>query len=371
MKIIAFYLPQFHEIPENNEWWGKGFTEWVNVKKARPLFEGHNQPRVPLNQNYYDLSDNSVMDWQIGLAHKYGVYGFCFYHYWFDGHLLLQKPVEAFLANKEQDMPFCLCWANEHWTNAWVSSENKVLIEQRYGGKKEWKEHFDYLLQFFQDKRYIVNGNKPLFVIYRPEIINCLNPMLDYWQELAIQHGFDGIDFAYQHVTYYLDRNRDDSRFAYNIEYQPIYAQSLLLQRKFPLLRKLKRSFTTFVEKHFKLDLRHISEGHLVKFNYDDIWNYILEMSPTTPKSIPGAFVDWDNTSRRGNKGVVYLGATPEKFKQYLAKQIMRAKTIYKTDYLFMFAWNEWAESGYLEPDEKFQYKYLEAIRDALELTNE
>ena len=160
MKIIAFYLPQFHEIPENNEWWGKGFTEWVNVKKAQKLFDGHNQPREPLNDNYYDLKDNSVMDWQISIAKKYGVYGFCFYHYWFNGHLLLQKPVEAFLSNKKQDMPFCICWANEHWTNAWVSKANKVLIEQEYGKEEDWKEHFDYLLPFFKDDRYIKNNGE-------------------------------------------------------------------------------------------------------------------------------------------------------------------------------------------------------------------
>ena len=371
MKIIAFYLPQFHVIPENDEWWGKGFTEWVNVKKALPLFDGHNQPRIPLNQNYYDLSDNSVMDWQIDLAHKYGVYGFCFYHYWFDGHLLLQKPVEAFLANKKQDLPFCICWANEHWTNAWVSQKNTVLIEQRYGGKKEWKEHFDYLLPFFKDKRYIVNNNKPFFVIYRPEIIDCLNPMLDYWQELAIENGFDGIEYAYQHVTFFMDQNRDDSRFAHNIEYQPIYAQSLLLQKKFSLLRKLKRVLATFVEKNLNLDIRHIADNHLLKFDYDDIWNFILKMSPTTPQSIPGAFVDWDNTPRRGNKGTVYLGTTPEKFHNYLKKQIIRARDVYKSEYLFMFAWNEWAEGGNLEPDEKNRYGYLEAIHSALESTGE
>ena len=137
MKIIAFYLPQFHQIPENDEWWGEGFTEWTNVKKAKPLFPQHNQPREPLNDYYYNLLDESTLEWQISLAKEYGIYGFCFYHYWFNGHLLLEKPVELFLRNKNLEQKFCICWANEHWTKAWVSKENTVLIEQKYGGQKE------------------------------------------------------------------------------------------------------------------------------------------------------------------------------------------------------------------------------------------
>lgn len=366
MKIIAFYLPQFHEIPENNEWWGKGFTEWVNVRNAKPIFEGHNQPRVPLDNNYYDLSDNSVMDWQINLAKEYGIYGFCFYHYWFDGHLLLEKPIEAFLSNKKQQMPFCICWANEHWTNAWVSKENKVLIEQRYGEKKEWCEHFNYLLQYFNDDRYIKNNNKPFVVIYRPEIIECLNPMLDYWQELAVKNGFDGLEFAYQHASFYMYPNRDESRFTYNIEYQPIYAQTLLAQKKFGFLRKLKREISGFAERRMGIDIRHVAD-RLIMYDYDEVWDYILNMSPTTNHSIPGAFVDWDNTPRRGKKGSLFVGVSPEKFQEYMTKQIRRAKNVYHTDMLFIFAWNEWAEGGYLEPDETNRYKYLEAIKYALE----
>ena len=149
MKIITFYLPQFHTIPENDEWWGEGFTEWVNMKKAQPLYEGHYQPRVPLNNNYYDLSDPETMRWQVSLANKYGVYGWCLYHYWFNGKLLLEKPVENLLRDKSLNIHYCLSWANEPWTNGWVAEKAKVLIAQRYGREKEWKEHFDYLLPFF------------------------------------------------------------------------------------------------------------------------------------------------------------------------------------------------------------------------------
>ena len=154
MKIIAFYLPQFHNIPENDEWWGNGFTEWTNVKKAKPIFEGHQQPKVPLNNNYYNLLDDNVKVWQADLAKKYGVYGFCYYHYWFNGKMLLEKPMEQMLENKEVDIPFCISWANEPWTKAWVGDEKKMLIAQEYGQEEEWKEHFMYLLPFFKDERY-------------------------------------------------------------------------------------------------------------------------------------------------------------------------------------------------------------------------
>ncbi|RRQ78488.1 glycoside hydrolase family 99-like domain-containing protein, partial [Enterococcus faecium] len=198
MRVIAFYLPQFHEIPENNEWWGEGFTEWTNVKTARPLYSGHYQPREPINDNYYDLLNDDVKEWQVSIAKKNGIYGFCFYHYWFDGKMLLEKPVEQFLKNKNLDINFCLSWANEPWTKAWVSKNDSILIEQNYGNEENWEKHFDYLLPFFKDSRYICNDGKPLFVIYRPEQIGCLNEMLDYWQILAKKNGLAGIDFAYQ-----------------------------------------------------------------------------------------------------------------------------------------------------------------------------
>ncbi len=157
MKIITFYLPQFHEIPENNEWWGKGFTEWVNVKKAQPLYEGHEQPRVPLNENYYNLLDPNVQVWQAKIAKEYGVYGFCYYHYWFNGKLLLEKPMENMLKNRDIDIPFCVCWANEPWTRAWVG-ETKVLIPQLYGEKREWNKPIESLE--FSSTRYFMKYEK-------------------------------------------------------------------------------------------------------------------------------------------------------------------------------------------------------------------
>lgn len=373
MNVIAFYLPQFHEIPENNAWWGKGFTEWTNMKKARPLFEGHNQPRVPLNDNYYDLLNPETLRWQVDLANTYGIGGFCFYHYWFDGHMLLEKPVEMFLADKTLNLPFCICWANEHWTNQWISGENKVLIEQRYGSEREWKEHFDYLLQFMEDERYIRVDGKPLIVIYRPEIIDCLEEMLDCWRSMAEEAGLGGLTVAYQHPSYYVYPEKNETLFDYNIEFQPTLALTLEKSKKHKVLRSIKRRVALVAEKHLGLDLRFIGAGGngLTHFDYDAIWNSILSMEPTRDKSFPGAFVDWDNTPRRGEKGSLYDGVTVEKFHANFYEQVKRARSLYKSDYMFIFAWNEWAEGGYLEPDENRGYGFLEAIHNSLSDLNE
>lgn len=372
MKIIAWYLPQFHSIPENDKWWGKGFTEWVNVKKAVPLCEGHNQPRIPLNDNYYNLLDDKVKMWQINLAKQYGIFGFCMHHYWFDGKLLLEKPLEQYLANKDLNLPFCICWANEHWTNQWASSSEKILIEQRYGGRKEWKQHFDYLLPFFNDTRYIKENGKPLFVIYRPELIECINDMLDYWQELAKESGLPGITFAYQGFKWDYVKDKDDSRFTYNIEYQPTLCWNEARQKT--LAVKIQDSLPAWFMKLFVKPLNYI-KGIIASHetvnervqDYDELWEKVLLHQPVSDKCIPGVFVDWDNTPRKGERGIYLKGATPVKFQKYFERMLEKAKHVYKKDYLFVFSWNEWAEGGYLEPDVKNGYGYLEAIKYALE----
>ena len=370
MKVIAFYLPQFHAIKENDEWWGKGFTEWTNLKKAKPLFDGHYQPRRPLNRNYYDLLNDDVKLWQCRIAKENGIYGFCFYHYWFDGHLLLEKPVEQYLNNKDCDLPFCICWANENWTKAWVNSQNTVLIEQKYSNEKQWTKHFHYLLPYFKDDRYIKEDNKPLFVIYRPELIKSLNEMLDCWQRLAKENGLPGLVFAYQHVYFDSMDNKDDSRFKYAIEYQPGYALRDMNSKYINYLKKIKQSISIFLEKNFQmsLDIGGLvrNNRNLALVNYDKVWQQILKRKPTSEKYIPGAFVDWDNTPRRGSKGSIFVGASPEKFEKYFTELIKKARNEYKKDYIFIFAWNEWTEGGYLEPDEKYKYGYLNAIKNSL-----
>ena len=377
MKIIAFYLPQFHEIPENNEWWGKGFTEWVNVKKAKPLFDGHDQPKIPLNNNYYDLLDVDVMRWQASIAKEYGLYGFCFYHYWFDGHLLLQKPIENYLYEKSIDFPYCICWANENWTNQWVADNQKVLIAQTYGERKDWEKHYVYLRQFFSDPRYIRIDNKPLFVIYRPDLIPNLRDMLACFSELARKDGLDGLCFVCQRPDSMLSGNRSDiAAFDFCIEYQPAFAFNAVQKKQsLVMLRKLKRRLFLNVEKYLHISTENLRLSKLKNglkiYRYDDLWETIVNSHPRTDRSIPGAFVNWDNTPRKGIRGSVVTGATPQKFNKYLKQQIMHAKNEYKCDMIFMFAWNEWAEGGFLEPDEKHGYEYLQAIHSALKDSKE
>ena len=370
MKIIAFYLPQFHRTKENDEWWGEGFTEWVNMKKAKKLYDNHYQPRIPLNKNYYDLLDVSVMKKQTELAKKYGIYGFCVYHYWFEGRQLLQKPMENFLKADDIDFPFCFCWANETWTAAWATNSKhpKVLMEQTYGQQEAWKRHFEYLLPFFKDKRYIKNDNKPLFVIYRPEQIPCLNEMLDYLNELAMQHGFGGIEFASQQKEFHI-KKFDDTRFKYKIEYQPDVAQYDIQSSVRRCIDSLKERIILLSQKYLKVSIIKIKS--LIVVDYDKVWKAILSRVPKDDKMLPGAFVDWDNTPRYGKKGKVIQGAHPDKFYKYMKQQIIHARDDYKKDMLFLFAWNEWAEGGYMEPDEKYQYGYLEALKKALEETDE
>lgn len=370
MKVIAFYLPQYHTIPENDEWWGKGFTEWVNIKNAKPLFRGHYQPRIPKDHIYYDLLNDDVKRWQVNLARDNGIYGFCFYHYWFDGHLLLEKPTEQFLADPTLNLPFCLCWANEPWTKAWVSKHDTILINQKYGSEEQWKKHFNYLLPYFKDERYIKNEGKPMFVIYRPNEITNLNKMLDFWQILAKEEGFPGICFSYQQIDMDLQPNSDTSRFTYNIEFQPVYAIEDISANQQKLTRFLK-SFDRIWYKVFRFKLSDILMKRVRKHDYDAIWHAVLKHQPKNDKCLPGVFVDWDNTPRRKEKGRVFDGAHPSKFKKYFKEQIIHTKEDYHKEMIFLTAWNEWSEGCYLEPDEKFGLDYLTAIREALLETDE
>ena len=370
MKIIPLYLPQFHTIPENDEWWGKGFTEWVNVREAKPLFEGHNQPRVPLNNNYYDLSDIETLKWQCRIAKEYGIYGFCMYHYWFNGHLLLEKPMEMLLAHPEIDIKYCISWANHDWTDAWKASNRqpKVLIAHNFDDEKDWVDHFNYLLPFFKDPRYMTENNKPLMVIYIPNIIRKLKKMLDVWSQMARDNGFDGLTFIYQSAASSFDNSWDHSLFDYGVEMNPGYVGLANRQKNssfFPKLMKYSHEIKRFLHiRRSLLPQKKITE--VSKADYDYTWQRILELRPISnaPKMIPCAFTDWDNTPRHKERGYLYQGVSPDKFKSYFKQLIDNTKNFYDTDMIFVFAWNEWAEGAVLEPTEQNKFGYLEKIKE-------
>ena len=354
MKVLALYLPQFHQIPENDKWWGTGYTEWTAVRNAKPLFKGHYEPRIPLDNNYYDLSDESgeVWCWQAKLAREYGVYGFCIYHYWFEGKQLLHKPMEILRDHKEIDINYCICWANETWSRNWYTQKRTVLLEQTYGDEMSWTKHVEYLKTFFHDDRYIKIDNKPLLNIYQTKEIKKLKEMIKCWNILAIKEGFSGV-YIVSGVTAKGVDGRDsllDARY----EFEPGYVLKNQLNHKNSLVYLLRTGITRFLNQFLsqkqlehKIDIRMIYKS--------------IEKNKLPDNVFPGTFPQWDNTPRTGNTGFSYINSSPELFKRHL--QTISDK--YK-DRMFIYinAWNEWGEGAYLEPDNKYRYAYLEAIRE-------
>jgi hypothetical protein len=371
IKLISFYLPQFHTIPENDEWWGEGFTEWTNVRKAQPLFPGHDQPRIPL-EGEYNLMDDAVKIRQAEQAKRYGVFGFCYYHYWFKGgRQLLEKPAQQMLANKAVDLPFCFCWANENWSKNWDGGNREVIMEQDYGKRSDWEKHFQYLLPFFRDERYITVDGKPLFVIYKPEQIIDLYQMVQYWKKRAVEVGLPGLCFAFQFPTYYADMYYREDIFDYRIGFEPVHARNLSSMHpgtapKVRLMRKLLgENAVSAYRRCRRSKMRSGGAGtpKLGKNSYDEMWKNILN-APWTGEFLPGGFVDWDNTPRNKN-GLVHVGFTIEKFRDYMTQLIRRAVKENKP-MVFLNAWNEWAEGAFLEPDVKYSYQKLEAVKAAI-----
>lgn len=354
MKIIAMYLPQFHRVPENDEWWGEGFTDWTAVKLAEPLFEGHKQPRVPLGDNYYDLADKTAMQHQAELMHEYGIDGLCFYHYYFEnGRMILETPLENLLQWKDIDMPYCICWANESWIRSWSKIKNannwadkfeqnmsrtgdEYLVKQEYGDEAAWTEHFNYLLQFFRDERYIKIDGKPIIWIYRTNIVDCFEDMIRLWNQLAIREGFEGLYCVGSFCDNYTSGLLDGI-----VEHEPV------------------SSFFSLKNKSDKKE----DEPYIL--DYDDVWRKILGKYKGR-KTIYEGFVGFDDTPRRGLNGTCVANMNVDKFEDYLSQLLAKAE-VSGSEVVFLNAWNEWAEGMYLEPDVDAKYTYLQAISSAKE----
>ena len=352
-KLLAFLLPQFHRIPENDQWWGEGFTEWTNVKKAQPKFRGHRQPRVPLDGHYYDLSDPRTQDWQAELAKAHGLGGFCYYHYWFAGRQLLERPLDSILRRRAPDFPFCLAWANEPWTRAWDGGDRHVLMPQTYGDKSHWEAHYRYLEKAFQDPRYIRVDGCPVILIYRSASIDQCEEMLDCWRNLAVRSGFAGL-----HVVSMLTVFGRDARselFDAYVEFEPFYTQAHL-PAHLRISEKLANAASRLCWKYF-------GRGPYAprSRDYRSMWREIARR-PRPSRHYPGAFVDWDNTPRRQlHTSLVMRNVDVVTFRNGFSRLYERASRA-GTRFIFINAWNEWAEGTYLEPDEDLGTAYLDAI---------
>ncbi len=361
MKTICMYLPQYHSIPENDEWWGNGYTEWTAVKKAKPLYNGHNQPRVPLNNNYYDLEKDGVetWKWQADLAKEFDIYGFCIYHYWFCGKMLLQKPMEILLENKNINIKFCICWANETWSRRWYDTKPEVLQLQEYGDEEDWRNHFNYLLPFFCDDRYIKIDNKPVVNIYRSYNIDCLGEMIECWNKLAVQNGFNGVYIVSCKAAGKQETRKDlvDAYYIFEPGFSTKNEMSFYDNAVYYLPIISRKIINKILRKKVLLE-RKVN----VSWVYKKISNRKYIMNDNI---FPGTFPGWDNTPRCGMEGTAYINSDSKLFRKNLLhiKEKIQHKQL---DFVYVNAWNEWGEGAYLEPDIENKYDYLKAISDVV-----
>lgn len=353
-RVIAFYLPQFHPTPENDAWWGKGFTEWTNVGKARPLFRGHYQPRVPADLGYYDLRLPETRQEQADMARQYGVEGFCYWHYWFgNGRRLLQRPFQEVLTSGKPDFPFCLAWANHSWEDKQFSKEgtHRVLMEQLYPGDADYEAHFRTLLPAFRDSRYIRVDGKPLFMVYNPDELPDAPHFIALWQRLARAEGLSGIHFVGQtdHASE-IDRLRSLGFDAVNVV------------RLFDFFRK---DFS-FVEKAW-MKLMRVGFGRGRIVDYARAARFFTGPEDCREDCYPTLIPNWDHSPRSGRKGHILVHSTPARFQTHVEVALHRlADKPAEHRVVFLKSWNEWAEGNYMEPDLRFGRGYLEALQTAL-----
>lgn len=352
IKPIAIYLPQFHPIEENDKWWGKGFTEWTNVAKTKALFRGHEQPNIPSDTGFYDLRLHEARLYQEQLAKDYGIYGFCYYHYWFSGHRLLNQPLDRKLMNKKEDFPFMLCWANETWSRRWLGEEKEVLIKQEYS-LEDHENHIRWLINVFKDERYIKINNRPVFVIYRPTHIPEIEKLLKIFANECIKNGLEN--------PYMIASNsHSGAKDLLGLGFDDV----LNFQ---PKLGELKHAFSEGIV--FKRALDNL--GYKCFYSTLKIYDYekAREAMKVTPKSkfLPCSLVGWDNTPRRGKNGIVLTNRNKEVFKKFLRQDVqslLSQNRPVEEQFIFINAWNEWAEGNFLEPSIKHGRSYLEAVKE-------
>ena len=355
VRAIALYLPQFHPIPENDEWWGRGFTEWTNVAKANPLFPGHYQPHVPADLGFYDLRLPEARQAQVDLAREYGIHGFCYYHYWFNGRRILERPFNEVLQSGKPDFPFCLCWANENWSRAWDGGTKKILLEQRYSEEDD-RAHIESLIPALIDSRYIRIDGRPLLLVYRTELLPNPARTAEIWREVARRSGVGEL-YLVRVENFVADIDPKNIGFDAAMEFSPdnrevgqaVFSGSI--SRKMSRWGILPRAF----HQHTVLRYPIIAASRMKRAS--PVYKRFRCVTPM-----------WDNTARRKKDGRILIGSTPQLYKNWLSTMVRQTKTRFEGDerVLFINAWNEWAEGCHLEPDVKHGRAYLEATRQAL-----
>jgi hypothetical protein len=345
VRLIAFYLPQFHPIPENDVWWGNGFTEWTNVSNARPLFPGHYQPRLPGELGYYDLRSSQIRSAQAAMAKSYGLHGFCFYHYWFAGKQLLEFPFNEILRSGEPDFPFCLCWANEPWSRRWDGQPRDVLQAQSYSTKDDIA-HIRWLLPALADPRAIKIDGKPVFIVYQGRDLPSPSRTTELWREEAVKAGLG--ELYLMSVETGRDSGWDATREGFDAR--------VLFQPQFTMLFNSKTQLTVQAGRPLRV------------YDYQQAWGTLANPKPAAYHRYDTVCPGWDNTARRGHEGVVLHGSTPEAYENWLRLAISNTEGRPESQRIvFVNAWNEWAEGCYLEPDERHGRSYLEATQRALQ----
>ncbi len=374
IRPIAIYLPQFHPIPENDEWWGKGFTEWTNVTKAKPLFKDHYQPHLPADLGFYDLRLEETRMAQEALAKQYGIYGFCYYHYWFNGKRMLHEPLDRKLQNENEDLPFMLCWANENWTRTWDGLEKNVLLQQNYS-KEDDIDHINYLIKFFKDKRYIRVDNKPVLAIYKTHLVSNIKETITLWRQEASKHGLELYICRFENFEYYGAEYIKDAGFDAAIEFMP-HGRKMMDYRSLLHKRFIKNIFKRVINKIVCKYLSFFDKDNLATYtslrdgviDYEDFVEYAKKYPPVQYKLYPGITPSWDNSARKKKSFFIFKKASPKAYGNWL-KHILKNFEPFSPEenFIFINAWNEWAEGNHLEPCSKWKRSYLEETKQALE----
>ena len=354
-RAIAFYLPQFHPVPENDEWWGKGFTEWRNVAKAKPLFPGHYQPHLPADLGFYDLRLPEVREAQVDLAREHGIHGFCYYHYWFNGRRILERPFNEVLESGKPDFPFCLCWANENWTRVWDGGEKNVLLGQNYSHEDDLA-HIQSLIPAFRDPRYIRINGRPLYLVYRSELLPDPKKTADTWREAAIKagvgdlylvrvesfaRGIDPASIGFDAAVEFAPDGHDMGNWKFHHGLAGMLSRKGIIPRAFAANRVV--------------DYRTLARG-------------MMSRATATFKQFRCVTPMWDNSARRKENARIVTGSTPALYENWLKTITAKTRERFEGDeqIVFINAWNEWAEGNHLEPDLKWGHSYLEATQRAL-----